>query len=107
MLGQFLHDAASRGIIQDRRFKKFHLGEFGHLDFWKQYAEADHHVREGSDSETHVDHICIFRFYFQVNPHQPSDAPIRTSQRTDSGEPPNVASSQIQTLSSDSNQLAI
>ena len=31
MLGKFLHDAASRCIIQDRGSKKFHLAKLGHL----------------------------------------------------------------------------
>ena len=32
VLRQFLHNTASRRISQDGRFKKFHLGELGHLD---------------------------------------------------------------------------
>ena len=55
--GQFLHDAASHCIIHDGRSNMFHLGMFGHFDFWKQYAEPVGHSRDVSASETHIGYL--------------------------------------------------
>ena len=76
ILGQFLHNAASRCIIQDGRFKKFHLGKLGHLEFWEQYVETVTHASDASSSEAHIDYLGLSRVYFKAYLLQLSDTPL-------------------------------
>ena len=76
MLGQFLHVASSRCIIEDGRSKKFNLGKLGYLEFWEQYVETVNHAREASDSEAHIDYLGLPWDYFEAYPLQLSDAPL-------------------------------
>ena len=106
VLRQFLHNTASRRISQDGRSQKFHLGEFGHLDFWEQFDEAVDYAREFFRCKANVDYIGLLRVNYEAYPLKPS-VHLCTSLRTDSGEPPIVASSRYQTFSSESTPLAI
>ena len=68
MLGQLLHDAASRCIIQDERSRKFHLGKFGHLEFWDKYNVTVNHTRLFSGSEAHTVYLGLPWVYFEAYP---------------------------------------
>ena len=63
MLGQFLHNAATRCIIQDGRSRKLHLGKLDPLEFWEQCAD---HAREYSGSELLVDYVFFLETHFRV-----------------------------------------
>ena len=88
----------------------FHLGKFGHLEFWI-YVETADHVREVPGSESCIDYLGLLWAYYKAYPLQHSDVlkrrDICTSLTTNSGEPPIVMSSRYQTFSSDSTPLAI
>ena len=105
ILGQFLHDAAARCIIQDERSKKFHLGKLGNLEFWEQYVERVNHAREPSGSEAHIDYFGLHCVYFEAYPLQISDTPLHIAEDRFRG-PPIIATSRYQTFSSDCTQLA-
>ena len=80
ILRQFLHNTASHRIIQDRRYKKFHFGELGHLDFWAQFVETVDYAREVSGSEANVDYFGLQRVNFEAYQLQPSDAPLHIAE---------------------------
>ena len=80
ILGQFRHDAASRCIIWDGIPKKFHLGTFGHLEFWEQYVVTVNHAREVSSCEDHVDYLGLLWVYFEANPLQLSDTSLHIAE---------------------------
>ena len=80
ILGQFLHNAASRRIIQDRRSKKFHLGKHGHLEFWEQYVETANHARDVSGSESHIDYLGLRWAYIEAYPLQLSETPLHIAE---------------------------
>ena len=77
MLGQFLHNAATRCIIQDGRSRKLHLGKLGPLESWEQCAD---HSREYSGSEFHVDYLGFLGTHFEASPLQLSDSPLHISE---------------------------
>ena len=56
ILGQFLHDAASRCIFHDGRSKKFHLGKLGHLVLWQQDVD---HTRKVSGRQAYIDYLGL------------------------------------------------
>ena len=76
IIRHFLHNTASRRIIQDGRSKKFHFGELSHLDFWEQFVETVDNAREVSGSEANVDYFGLLRANFEAYPPKPSDAPL-------------------------------
>ena len=103
ILRPFLQNTASRRISQDGRSQNFHLGELGHLDFWEQFVEAVYYAREFSRCKGNVDYLGLLRVNYETYPLMH----ICTSLRTDSGEPPIIASSRYQTFFSESTPLAI
>ena len=71
---QFLHNRASRRIIQDWKSKMFHFGELGHLDFKEQFIETVDNAREFPFSEANVDYPGFLQAIFEAYPLRPSDA---------------------------------
>ena len=80
VLGQFLHNAASRRISQDERSKKFHFGDLGHLNFWEQFVEAVDYAREFSRCKANVDYLGLLRVNYEAYPLKPSDAPLHVAE---------------------------
>ena len=100
ILRQFLHNSASRRIIQNGRSRKFHYGELCHLDFWKQFVDTVDNARP----------TLIISAFYRLTPRPIRLSPVMhrcTSLMTDLGEHPIAASSRYQTFSSESTPLAI
>ena len=76
VIRQFLHNAASRRISQDRRSKKYHFGALGHHDFWEQFVEAVDYAKEFSRCKANEGHLGLLRFNYEAYPLKPSDAPL-------------------------------
>ena len=106
MLRQFLHDAASRRIIQDGRSKRFRFGELGHLDYWEKFAETVDYAREYSRCEANADYIGIPRTSIEAFQFKPSDAPLLIAEDRFRGAADRRAS-RCKTFCSDSTPLAI
>ena len=91
VLKQFLHKKASRRTIQDGSSKKFYFGEHGHLDYWEQFLKLLT-TREKLTTARPKLIIAVFfglaSSYIRIGPMMR----LCTSLRTDSAEPPIVAS---------------
>ena len=99
ILRPFLHNSASRRIIQDGRSKKCHFGALCHLDFWEQFVEAADYTREKDPAARPTLIILVF-FWLTSRPTRLSPVMhLFTLLRTDSGESPIVASTKYQTFS--------
>ena len=73
---QFLHNTASRRIIQDGRSKKFHFDQLGHLEF----VETVVYTRNVSGIKANDDYIGLLRVNFEAYPLELSDAPLHIAE---------------------------